>query len=753
MAKISLCLIVGNVEEYIERCLKSFLCIADEVCLVRAIGNQTPDKTFEIAAQVCREFFYGKKDENGGLLSESGQPFLKLADYQNKPGHEDWPHVDDFAAARQMSFDLATGDYCFWCDTDDVLTSGAEIIREHARNGSYPAYLFPYDIFGRGIKLARERMMVRGGGKWICPVHECYQFPFAVQGFQDDRVVVTHLPHTTKTGSNDRNLRILESIPESEMTCGLWYHLHGEYAGKNRIPEAVEAAKKALADPQIGRPEKYELLLNLSRISKHPDVKAQFLVAAYGANPNRREALGLLTCNALDYGKNEDALSYARQMMATPPPATEEWNNRVAAYDWLGVEIYTQALRMNGMGQEAESIRRAALMEAGGPLIALVHATRGRAVQASVAKKLWYDLAANPARIEHIFCFDADDQESAPLQRMNHIVLPKGGGCVAAWNNGVMGTIAPVIVQLSDDWCPPPRWDELILERLGDVTQPKVLAVNDGKRPDNLLCLAICTRAYLQHDQFLFHPFFTGVYSDNWFTEEAYRRQAVIEARDLVFTHSHPAFGTAKVDATYAAQNAPERYAEGLQVIESLRAGTDWSSVPGFFNFWAFYNFMAARLQSGDTVAEVGVWMGRSIIYLAQLLKKQGKQVKIIAVDTFAGELNQPAHEHIVKAHGGSLRAVFEANIKRCGVADMIEIVQGDSAASAAQVADGSLAFCFIDAAHDYESVKRDITAWQSKIKAGGVFAGHDIQHDEVERAVKELVPGYVKNLPVWFKV
>ena len=42
-------MIVGNVEEYIARCLDSFKPIADEICVVRAIGNSDPDKTIEIA--------------------------------------------------------------------------------------------------------------------------------------------------------------------------------------------------------------------------------------------------------------------------------------------------------------------------------------------------------------------------------------------------------------------------------------------------------------------------------------------------------------------------------------------------------------------------------------------------------------------------------------------------------------------------------------------------------------------------------
>ncbi len=205
---ISLCIIVGNVEEYITRCLESFAPIADEIVVVRAIGSAKPDATLDIA-----------RDHFGAIVGE----------YRNAAGHEDWPHVDNFAAARQAAYDLATGTYCFWCDTDDILLSGAELIREHAERGAYTCFMFPYAIHGKGLAVPRERMMLRGSGKWVCPVHEHYEFTIQpVQAIEDERVVIQHLPHREKTGSNDRNLRILRSIPDDEMTTGLLYHLHIE---------------------------------------------------------------------------------------------------------------------------------------------------------------------------------------------------------------------------------------------------------------------------------------------------------------------------------------------------------------------------------------------------------------------------------------------------------------------------------------------------------------------------------------------
>ncbi len=56
------------------------------------------------------------------------------------------------------------------------------------------------------------------------------------------------------------------------------------------------------------------------------------------------------------------------------------------------------------------------------------------------------------------------------------------------------------------------------------------------------------------------------------------------------------------------------------------------------------------------------------------------------------------------------------------------------------------------DAAHEYDGVKRDILAWKSKVKAGGVLAGHDAQHPPVMKAVEELLPGAAVMHPCWIQ-
>jgi hypothetical protein len=49
----SLAAIMGNEEHHIERFIRTFEPIFDEIVLVRAIGNREPDATFEIAASIA----------------------------------------------------------------------------------------------------------------------------------------------------------------------------------------------------------------------------------------------------------------------------------------------------------------------------------------------------------------------------------------------------------------------------------------------------------------------------------------------------------------------------------------------------------------------------------------------------------------------------------------------------------------------------------------------------------------------------
>ncbi len=88
MPTISLCMIVRNEEDVLDRCLRSVSDLVDEIILV---DTGSTDRTREIAAAYTEKLY-------------------------------DFPWIDDFAAARNFSFSKATCDYCIWLDADDILT-------------------------------------------------------------------------------------------------------------------------------------------------------------------------------------------------------------------------------------------------------------------------------------------------------------------------------------------------------------------------------------------------------------------------------------------------------------------------------------------------------------------------------------------------------------------------------------------------------------------------------------------------------
>jgi glycosyltransferase involved in cell wall biosynthesis len=215
------------------------------------------------------------------------------------------------------------------------------------------------------------------------------------------------------------------------------------------------------------------------------------------------------------------------------------------------------------------------------PTISLLHATRGRPAQALAAREQWLKAAANPRRVEHIFALDSDDEASKKaLCKLPHrIVTETGRGCVGAWNLAAEASTGDVLVQLSDDWTPMQGWDEEFVRRLRDVSQPGVLRPSDGRRRDDLLCMAILTRARLKQQGEFLHGGYVGIYSDDEFSFRAYQDGVVIDARDMVLLHDHPNYNpNVEMDETYLNQNSAERDKHGRKLFleRNPRAKGHW---------------------------------------------------------------------------------------------------------------------------------------------------------------------------------
>jgi hypothetical protein len=84
--------------------------------------------------------------------------------------------------------------------------------------------------------------------------------------------------------------------------------------------------------------------------------------------------------------------------------------------------------------------------------------------------------------------------------------------------------------------------------------------------------MAILNRARYKQQGYMFHPEFFSVYSDNWFTNQAYDDGIVIDGKDITFIHMHPAFGLGEMDETYSRSNAKQNYESGKETLHRLQS-------------------------------------------------------------------------------------------------------------------------------------------------------------------------------------
>jgi hypothetical protein len=332
---ISLCMIVSNEEQNIERCLESAKNAFDELCIVRAIGSQEPDRTIAIA----REW-----------ATHNRKPFY-WGEYTNKLP---FPHVDDFAAARNLSFSLATGYWRLWLDADDVLDDvNCKRIREASHTARFDCHSFRY-VMPSGGEYYRERLIKSGCWNWVGAVHEACH----VKGStcRVPQCFVTHMPKDDghrELRSASRNLAILETIKEK--TPRDLFYVHEELYRLNRKEEAIQAGKHAitaLADDMVEG--LYQVHLHLCELE--PDKTVEHAMNAFRVQPFRREAFAYLTQYALNQGLIDDAIQYFKWMDSVPVPNPKPWTHQHAWHGWARNYLEVRILRTMGRKDEANTL-------------------------------------------------------------------------------------------------------------------------------------------------------------------------------------------------------------------------------------------------------------------------------------------------------------------------------------------------------------------------------------------------------------
>lgn len=212
MQTISLCMIVKNEEDTLEKCLMSIKDIVDEIIIV---DTGSTDGTKEIARKYTNNIY-------------------------------DFAWIDDFSAARNFSFSKATKDYLLWLDADDILLScdGEKFSTlKKTLDGSVNAVMMKYntgfDTHGNvTFSYFRERLVKRSGQfKWHEPVHEYIEI---CGNIINSDVCITH----TKTAymPTGRNISIYERLlsqGEELSARGLYYYAR-ELKDNGKIHKAIQ---------------------------------------------------------------------------------------------------------------------------------------------------------------------------------------------------------------------------------------------------------------------------------------------------------------------------------------------------------------------------------------------------------------------------------------------------------------------------------------------------------------------------------
>lgn len=234
MATVSLCMIVKNEEDVLERCLKPMRKLVEEIIVV---DTGSEDGTKEIAGRYADRV-------------------------------EDFVWTEDFSAARNAAFALASCEFCMWLDADDVLPEREQEAFLRLKEGLTLDtdvvncnYAVAFDTEGRpSFFYPRERLVQNGKGfVWRGRVHEAID---AWGKTVNSDVTIEHRKERSK--DPDRNLRIYERMAAEgerfDPRARLYYGR--ELAGHKRDQEALEQLLSVMEDESAWTEYRIEACLN-----------------------------------------------------------------------------------------------------------------------------------------------------------------------------------------------------------------------------------------------------------------------------------------------------------------------------------------------------------------------------------------------------------------------------------------------------------------------------------------------------------
>lgn len=280
MISLSLCMIVKNEEDTIERCLSSCKALFDEIIIV---DTGSTDQTKKIAQKFTDKIY-------------------------------DFKWCDDFSKARNFGISKSCCDYFMWLDADDVITKENlnKLIELKKNINNEDVIMLKYDIdFDKNnnpiFSYYRERIC-KNNGKFLFkdPVHE------AITPSGNIRYIDISIEHRKiKNNSTGRNLNIYEKLlkNKAKFSPRQQFYYSRELFYNNKIKKAILNFNKFLKMKNAFIENKIEACRNLSKcyqIIGEKEKAKLVLFTSFNFDLPRAETLcdlGYLYKNEKDYIK------------------------------------------------------------------------------------------------------------------------------------------------------------------------------------------------------------------------------------------------------------------------------------------------------------------------------------------------------------------------------------------------------------------------------------------------------------------
>lgn len=172
--------------------------------------------------------------------------------------------------------------------------------------------------------------------------------------------------------------------------------------------------------------------------------------------------------------------------------------------------------------------------------------------------------------------------------------------------------------------------------------------------------------------------------------------------------------------------------------------------IAGWFDYGEFWDRAVETAHVGATIVEIGVFCGKSLMYLGQKAKESGKNLRVVGIDNFQGspEFQDRVFFNDVTwpnfPHGTMVRECLN-NLQEAGLSNDVTVIVSDSASAARFFAPRSVHAVFLDGDHSEQGFGDDMRAWLPQVAPGGLFGGHDVwTFPDVEKVVRAMLPDVV---------